>query len=686
MADWIGKTLGKVRIDLLIARGGMAEVYLGVHTSLQRPVAVKLLRNQYQDDPDLLDRFQREARAVAMLRHPNIVQVFDFDTVQGQPMLVMEYVPGVSLSTFLRSLNQKNEKLELPLVNRLLSALASALNYAHETGVIHRDVKPGNILLTSRTVQVEINKPLPSDVQPVLTDFGLVRYLNSASQTATGQIAGTPAYMSPEQSRGAQTDTRTDIYSLGIVLYELLACRVPFEADTTMGVLLKHINEPPARIHGLDPGLQAVIDRALAKQPEERFQTPVEFADAFQAALVDHSESSTAMPVDFQSTKTMQLTSPPAGKIPRVRIPYMIGAGVALLAAAFVIFRTFTPAILPVEAGTHDPLAPTTETPYAEVVSAEAVGVLRFQDGAASLDQVRTTALHLPNLPEDRQYEVWLIEEGDELRRSLGMLPVDESGKGTLTFVDPKGRNLLERYNQIEITIEPDPDSSPNQSDEVAYIAELPPAGLIHVRHLLVAFGTTPDNIGLVHGLLASAKLVDRSTLDMFALFQAGDAAAVRKQAEGILNVLVGSQSPDYKDWDADGEVFDPGDGFGLLLNGDNVGYIEGTRSHADLALTAEDATDNMKVHGEHVKIAAGNLELWAPQLRDLMQRILSIPSDSELEQSIREAVVLADEILLGTDLNGDETIDPIPGEGGAETAYQHAFYMADIAIYPETP
>jgi serine/threonine protein kinase len=680
MADWIGKTLGKVRIDLLIARGGMAEVYLGVHTSLDRPVAVKLLRNQFQDDPDLLDRFQREARAVAMLRHPNIVQVFDFDTINSQPYLVMEYIPGVSLSTYLRSLHQNNEKLELPLVNRLLEALAGALQYAHETGVIHRDVKPGNILLNSRSSQIEINKPLPSDVQPVLTDFGLVRYLNSASQTATGQIAGTPAYMSPEQARGALTDTRTDIYSLGIVLYELLAGRVPFEADTTMGVLIQHINEPPPPIRGLDADQQAVIDRALAKKPEDRYQTPLELSNAFQAALVDHSESSTAMPLDFQNTQTMQLATPAPSASKLVRLPYLLVAGVALLIGLFLIFKPTIPVSVPTETQTHEHVSLTTEAPYTE--EAAAIGVLRFQDGTARLDQVRTTALELPAPPGGQQYEAWLVEEGDEQRRSLGVLDVDASGAGTLTFVDPQGRNLLERYNQLEITIEPDPDPNPNPSDRVAYTAKLPPDGLTHVRHLLVAFGTTPENIGLVHGLLASARLVDQAALDMFADQQAGDNTAARKNAEGILNMLVGSQSPDYKDWDEDGETHDPGDGFGLLLNGDNIGYIEGTFSHADLALRAEDATENMKVHGEHVKIASGNLEEWAPALRDLMKQILSAPSDFEMEQSIREAVVLADEILLGTDLNGDEKVDPVPGEGGAETAYQHALYMADITIY----
>src|SRR5574341_30806 len=195
MSSWAGKTLGKVQIDSLLARGGMAEVYLGTHTTLYRKVVIKILHSHHEDDPTLLERFQREARVVAKLRHPNIVQVFDFDTVNDQPYIVMEYIPGPSLSKHLNALHRKMGRLELPLVSRLLSRLASALQYAHESGVIHLDIKPGNILLTSRSSQIVPGEPLPADVEPVLTDFGLVRILSASQETTVGRIAGTPAYM-----------------------------------------------------------------------------------------------------------------------------------------------------------------------------------------------------------------------------------------------------------------------------------------------------------------------------------------------------------------------------------------------------------------------------------------------------------------------------------------------------------
>ncbi len=676
MPYWLGRTLGKVNVELLLARGGMAEVYLGKHATLQRAVVIKVLNNQYADEPELLDRFQREARVVAMLRHPNIVQVYDFDAVEGHPYIIMEYVPGISLAAYMRALHNQNWRMDLHMVGQLLTAVAGALQYAHGRGVIHRDVKPGNILLTSSSAPVEVNKPLPTDVQPILTDFGLVRFLNSAQQTASGQIAGTPAYMSPEQARGESVDARTDIYSLGIVLYELLAGRIPFEADTTMGVLLKHINEPPPPIPGLGPALQQIIDRVLAKQAAERFQSPQELADAVQAVVQEQTESPTILRSD---------TSPPAastslGRPQRNWLSAGVIAGAILLVVGFFTLRSFL-SPPPVSSGdpTMEMSSTSTQAPAAD--SGKPIVVLRFQDGSALVDEVTMSASGMPLPPAGTYYEGWLVEESGEELRSIGVLQLDQNGDGAQSFVDPDGRNLLALYNKMEITVEPDPDPSPNPTDQVVYSALLPPGGLLHVRHLLVSFPKAPNGTGLVDGLLKDATLSNDAAQRMLTAYQSGDESAVRREAEAVLNLLVGSQSEDHKDWDGDGQTTDPGDGYGMLLNGDNTGYIRGSYSHADFAITAEDATPNMKSHGEHVKIAAQNLEEWTPQLRDLVKQILTSPAGIDSGPIIRQAVALSDNILKGTDLNGNEKIEPIPGEGGAQTAYQHAYYMADMVI-----
>src|SRR5829696_1385159 len=285
MPEWIRKTVGNVRIDKLLARGGMAEVYLGSHLNLDRPVAIKLLHSYIEEEPLLIERFHREAKVVAGLRHSNIVQIFDFDTIDGHPFIVMEYLKGPTLATYLRHLHQRKKRIPPDQVARLLNEISTALDYAHKQGVIHRDIKPGNILLHNKTDEIFLDKPLTDDIEAVITDFGLVRIMNTASQTASGTVSGTPAYMSPEQARGDQTDHRTDIYSLGVVLYEMLAGRVPFEADSTLTVLHMQIHTTPPPVPGISPKVQAVIDRALLKNPAERFQTTRELANEYSRSI-----------------------------------------------------------------------------------------------------------------------------------------------------------------------------------------------------------------------------------------------------------------------------------------------------------------------------------------------------------------------------------------------------------------
>src|SRR5215212_4977283 len=347
MPEWIGKTIGTVRVDKLLARGGMAEVYLGTHLNLERPVAIKLLHSYIEEEPTLLERFHREAKVVASLRHPNIVQIFDFDSMDGHPYIVMEYLKGPTLATYLRGLHQRKKRIPFVQVANLLKGLTDALDYAHRQGMIHRDIKPGNIMLHTKSDEIPLDKPLANDVEAILTDFGLVRVVNTASQTASGFLSGTPAYMSPEQARGDQIDQRTDLYSLGIVLYEMLAGRVPFEADNTVTILHMHIHTAPPPIPGIPAQIQAVIDRALRKNPDDRYQSTGEMAIDFNRAIgigstgqaeiirepspspvsASAMEPSVALPPKPVSTQTALTPKPkPASKPARSRT--WIGVGI----------------------------------------------------------------------------------------------------------------------------------------------------------------------------------------------------------------------------------------------------------------------------------------------------------------------------------------------------------------------
>ena len=667
--------LGRVHVDMFLAKGGMAEVYIGTHTTLHRPVAVKFLKADLQDEPELRERFEREARVIAMLKHPNIIQIFDFDTFQNQPYLVMEYVPGTSLGAYLRELHKKNQRLDFLQILDLLKKIAAALTYAHQNNVVHRDVKPANILLTSRTTPVSTDEPLPDDVEPILTDFGLVRFIQSNTQTSTGVITGTPAYMSPEQARGDRVDARTDVYSLGVAVYEMLAGQVPFESDSSLTLLHKQIYDPHPPIAGLSKKLQDVIDRVLAKDPDERFQTPLEFAEAFEAALTGTAEAETQnLPSALSRSITVTRQTIQAvvvGKKKTFFSPLVIGILVLTIALG-ALFIACMSALTATTVVPVDPVIPDPEEP---------VGLLRFQDGSTQVDQVTFSSGNLPLPPEGSQYEAWLVEDNGETLFSIGIIQFDAEGRAALKFVDPNGRNLITFYHGMQITIEPAGDTNPNPSNEVAYAATLPPGGFSHVRHLLSEFSATPNQTAFIRGLKADADLLEELSQGMLNAFDAGDEQNVNLHAEQMLNLIVGGQSDDHKDWDGNGIIADPSDSYGLLLNGTNNGYIQGTFSHANLSMTSIDATTNMLRHGEHVKIAATNVSEWTPQLRDQLIAVIEAPSLTESESAIRQAVVLADEIRNGVDINGNENIEAIPGEGGAMIAYDHSYYMADILL-----
>ncbi len=275
MPDLTGTTLGKYRLLERLGRGGMAEVYRAFQPNLEREVAVKVMRGYLAEDADFVGRFKREAKAIATLRHPHIVQVYDFDVEGEVYYMVMEYIPGETLKARLERLNAAGQRMTMSEVSEVLGPLCSALDYAHAQGRIHRDIKPANIMFDGPRL--------------VLTDFGVATIVGGTCLTAPGTMVGTPAYMSPEQCRGEPGDTRSDIYSLGIVLYEMITGQVPYDADTPLAVVLKHLNDPlplPARlVPDLPAAVQQVVLKALAKAPEDRYASAAGLAAAFAEAI-----------------------------------------------------------------------------------------------------------------------------------------------------------------------------------------------------------------------------------------------------------------------------------------------------------------------------------------------------------------------------------------------------------------
>ena len=264
----IGQTLGRYQIVGEVGRGGFATVYQGYDAGLQRPVALKVLHPELVRDEVALRRFQREAVAVARLRHPHIVVVYEFSQHDGFAYIAMEYVEGTTLKAKL------GQPLPLDEARRIAVDVASALDYAHRNGVIHRDIKPANILLTA-------------DGQVVLADFGIAILAQNADSVTRG-LLGTPQYMAPEQALGEPIDARSDLYALGIVLFEMLAGQVPFRGDTPLATLALQVNAPVPKLRSFNPAvpeaLEVVVERVLAKDPAQRYPTAEEFRLALIAA------------------------------------------------------------------------------------------------------------------------------------------------------------------------------------------------------------------------------------------------------------------------------------------------------------------------------------------------------------------------------------------------------------------
>jgi serine/threonine-protein kinase len=251
----------------------MSTVYKAYQPSLDRLVAVKVMARA--GDPQFVARFEREARSIARLQHPNIVAIYDYGEQDGQVYLAVQYVEnGRTLADLLGGPMEPTRACEL------LLQLLAALGYAHERGVIHRDVKPGNVLM-------------PTPVWPMLADFGIAKVLleqDGRQLTQAGLVVGTAAYMAPEQAFGLPVDARTDLYAAGVVLYEMLTGRVPFQADTPAAMLLQHAYEPPPSLGAVNPALppqvEEVVARALAKDPADRYANAGEMATELRAALV----------------------------------------------------------------------------------------------------------------------------------------------------------------------------------------------------------------------------------------------------------------------------------------------------------------------------------------------------------------------------------------------------------------
>jgi serine/threonine-protein kinase len=315
---------GRYELEEVVGHGGMSTVYKAHDSLLERNVALKVLHQQYNEDEDFVERFKREARSVAQLQHPNIVTVIDRGEENGRQYIVFEYIDGENL----KELVVRKGRLDVRTALEIALEIAHGLSFAHEHGLVHRDVKPQNVLLNG-------------DGGAKVTDFGIARSLDvERSVTQTGTVLGTSNYIAPEQASGQPVDAQTDVYSLGIVLYEMLTGELPFPGENFVAVAMKHIQEPSPSVldaRGDVPlRIAEMIDRALEKDPEQRFPTMDAFATEIEvnlAALDEVGDDAITMVVPA----AQRLKQQPRRRDPVSRLPLFVGLLGALAIAAVVV-------------------------------------------------------------------------------------------------------------------------------------------------------------------------------------------------------------------------------------------------------------------------------------------------------------------------------------------------------------
>src|SRR5215213_10210855 len=317
MADVAEGTVvdGRYRIERRIGSGGMADVYCAADSQLGREVAIKMLHRRFARDQEFVERFRREASAAAGLQHPNVVSVFDRGEYDGTYYIAMEYLPGKTLKEVVREEAPLDQLRAIAFGIQILQAAA----FAHRRGVIHRDFKPHNVIVGG-------------DDRLKVTDFGIAR-AGASEMTETGSIMGTAQYLSPEQAQGQRVGAASDLYSIGVIMYELLAGRVPFTGDSAVSIALKHVSEQPQRLRELRPDvhprLEQAVGRALLKDPAQRYAS----ADEFIAAL-EQARAAIVSGDNGAGTSTFVPVAPPDAHDPRGRRGRFVVLALVLLALA----------------------------------------------------------------------------------------------------------------------------------------------------------------------------------------------------------------------------------------------------------------------------------------------------------------------------------------------------------------
>lgn len=718
----VGKKLGKYTVTGILGQGGMATVYLGHQDDIDRDVAIKVLAPHPGQDARFVSRFRTEARTIARLQHPHILPVYDYGDQDGILYLVMAYVRGGTLSDRIR-----RGALGIPEAERLIREIGGALDYAHRQNVIHRDIKPANILLDH-------------EGHALLTDFGIARLIEDSTAsglTGTGNLIGTPSYMSPEQAQSIELDHRSDQYALGVIAFEMLTGRQPFPGDTAMQTVMKHINAPPP-LHLLPPPFVPVIGRALAKTAQERYPSVAEFAADFSRAA--HGEATGTLIVPEQPTvvfgdagalpptgaytpptgtagypaaqppptypgyPTQPAPTPPTGTTTIIQqqtiSPLVLLGAFAIIAVMVVVVVLIVarpappPPVIEVDAnGTPSVVLPPivgaapTTAPVQAAPAVPVFGRVAFSSGRALGDTVSVRVDDLAP-PGSGSYTAWLVNETSGDVRLLGTISVDALGAGALSYTDADGAALPARFNQLLITVETTPGDAP--SDDVRYRGGVPsvvPGALMEILK------NSPDGLPVrgaaptaEPGYTAEPVQTTTSSLIQGAIAEAqiarqhaglaaraNSVGSMRTHAEHTINILLGREGE--ADLDGNGRTENPGRGFGVAY------FLDRIDDRLMQIIDAPDATPALQSQTELIRVCIVNARDWVDEIIARERIMLAADSLAAVTLEIQESTLFAQRLIEGYDLNGNGQVEAFEGECGLSQIVDYGVSVANFPI-----